>query len=165
MLRDELLSGAAAVADLTNGQRECLRLVQALQSSKQIARRLGISRYTVDQRLMLACRKLGVRSRVEAALLLAEHEGRVVFEPAPERMALSQLDGAPRADEPQVRITAAQTGRQTGVGLVLPIPHGAVTQNRLTTVQRLGWTLAIGAASIILFGVLMAALTTLKNFV
>jgi DNA-binding CsgD family transcriptional regulator len=55
--------------DLTEGQIECLRLVAGHYTSKEIARKLGISHFTVDQRLDAARRKLGVASRKEAAML------------------------------------------------------------------------------------------------
>jgi DNA-binding CsgD family transcriptional regulator len=59
---------------LTDGQKECLRLVAAHYTSKEIARKLGISRFTVDQRLDAARTKLNAASRKEAALLFATHD-------------------------------------------------------------------------------------------
>jgi DNA-binding CsgD family transcriptional regulator len=58
--------------DLTNGQKDCLRLVIEHHTSKEIARILGISHFTVDQRLDAARKKLGAPSRVEAAKLFLE---------------------------------------------------------------------------------------------
>ncbi len=55
--------------DLTDGQKDCLRLVNAHHTSKEIARILGISHFTVDQRLDTARKKLGVTNRVDAAKL------------------------------------------------------------------------------------------------
>jgi DNA-binding CsgD family transcriptional regulator len=55
---------------LTPGQRDCLRLVREGMTSKQIGRELGISPFTVDQRLKRACDTLGATSRVEAARLM-----------------------------------------------------------------------------------------------
>ena len=52
---------------LTEGQKACLRLVAQLQTSKEIARTLGISPFTVDQRLDAARRKLNSTSRIDAA--------------------------------------------------------------------------------------------------
>ena len=60
--------------ELTEGQIACLRLVDEHRTSKEIARILGISPYTVDQRLSLARKKLGASSRIEAARLFAEVE-------------------------------------------------------------------------------------------
>lgn len=61
---------AAACASLTDGQRRCLRLVRQHKTSKEIARILGISRFTVDQRVERACQMLGAGKRTEAALIL-----------------------------------------------------------------------------------------------
>jgi len=55
---------------LSEGERDCLRRVYAHQTSKDIARELGLSNHTVDMRLRTAIRKLGVSSRTEAAKLL-----------------------------------------------------------------------------------------------
>lgn len=60
--------------ELTEGQKACLRLVDEHRTSKEIARILGISPYTVDQRLSLARKKLGAASRIEAARVFAELE-------------------------------------------------------------------------------------------
>ena len=61
---------------LTAKQREVLDLLIQHKTSKEISRRLGISPYTVDQRIMLARAKLKVATRGEVAhayrLLLAQ---------------------------------------------------------------------------------------------
>jgi DNA-binding CsgD family transcriptional regulator len=62
------MSGKRQV-ELTEGQKECLRLVAAHFTSKEIARSLNISRFTVDQRLDAARSKLSASSRKEAALM------------------------------------------------------------------------------------------------
>jgi len=53
---------------LSDKQHMCLELLLARQTSKQIARRLGISKYTVDQRLTSARNILGAASRDETAI-------------------------------------------------------------------------------------------------
>lgn len=63
---------AAALAALTAKQREVLDLVLQHQSSKEIARTLGISPYTVDQRITAARQKLQVSTRGEVARAYAE---------------------------------------------------------------------------------------------
>lgn len=60
---------AARVEQLTEKQRACLELVDDHATSKEIARRLGISRHTVDARLRGALQILGVSSRREAAII------------------------------------------------------------------------------------------------
>jgi DNA-binding CsgD family transcriptional regulator len=54
-------------ANLTRRQRECLQLVSAGFTSKEIARKLSISPSTVDNHLRDATLRLGKRSRVQAA--------------------------------------------------------------------------------------------------
>jgi DNA-binding CsgD family transcriptional regulator len=61
---------------LTEGQKDCLRLVDNLLTSKEIARKLGISPFTVDQRLDAARRKLQATNRKEAARLYLAAEAR-----------------------------------------------------------------------------------------
>lgn len=59
---------------LSEPQKECLRLVAALRSSKEIARILDISPHTVDQRLKRAQTILGASSRAEAARMFTRHD-------------------------------------------------------------------------------------------
>jgi len=70
-----LASMSDLVAQLTVGQRDCLRLVYRHMTSKDIARALDISPHTVDMRLRTAMRTLAVASRVDAARLFVESEG------------------------------------------------------------------------------------------
>ena len=58
----------AVLASLTLKQREVLDLLLAHKTSKEIARDLGISPHTVDQRIQFAKAKLGVDSRGEVAV-------------------------------------------------------------------------------------------------
>ncbi len=52
---------------MTDKQRACLDLVLERKTSKQIARELGISKYTVDQRITAARLALGARDRADTA--------------------------------------------------------------------------------------------------
>lgn len=65
---------ADRAAQLSDGQRDCLRLVYDHMTSKDIARALEISPHTVDMRLRTAMKTLGVASRIHAARVLAEYE-------------------------------------------------------------------------------------------
>jgi DNA-binding CsgD family transcriptional regulator len=69
------------VADLSEGQKACLRLVDDHHTSKEIARILGISPFTVDQRLDAARRKLNAASRKDAAKIFAAMEQGNLSEP------------------------------------------------------------------------------------
>ncbi len=66
---------------LTEGQKACLRLVVQHQTSKEIARTLGISPFTVDQRLDAARRKLNATSRKDAARLFATLDQGGIYQP------------------------------------------------------------------------------------
>ncbi len=68
-------------ANLTEGQKTCLRLVDKLLTSKEIARILGISPFTVDQRLDAARRKLKAATRKDAAKKFASLENSDLSEP------------------------------------------------------------------------------------
>ena len=73
------------VARLTDKQRECMHLVVMRKSSKEIARVLGISKPTVDQRIANARRILGASNRDEAAIMFARVAGeydRVIYDSA-----------------------------------------------------------------------------------
>lgn len=59
--------GAGGLAGLTDKQRDVLDLLIEHKTSKEIARALGISPHTVDQRIFFAKEKLGAASRNEAA--------------------------------------------------------------------------------------------------
>lgn len=60
-------------ADLTPRESEILSLLAEGQSNKLIARNLGISDGTVKLHVKAILRKLGIHSRVEAAVLAVEH--------------------------------------------------------------------------------------------
>src|SRR5205823_5835737 len=66
---------AMRVARLTPGQLDCLRLVDQLFSSKEIAAELQISPHTVDQRIRQALATLGVERRAQAARIVAQYSG------------------------------------------------------------------------------------------
>lgn len=81
MLRVSDGHDGSPVDRLTERQRSCLRLVLRRHSSKEIARELGISSHTVDQRLKAAIQTLGVSNRFEAARLLAAQEPENIYQP------------------------------------------------------------------------------------
>jgi DNA-binding CsgD family transcriptional regulator len=78
-------SELARISRLTEKQRQCLHLVVLRKTSKEIARVLGISKPTVDQRIANARDILGVDSRDAAAILFAKYDekyDRVIYDPA-----------------------------------------------------------------------------------
>lgn len=164
------------LAKLTEGQKACLRGVLRHMSSKDIARELDISPHTVDQRLRLAMRALGAGSRVQAAFMLARHEGLGEYQPTAYQssdIAPSRLPGTlppvqyERQKEQQlepVREAQAAFGaalpfpRQT---LRLPLPTGGTRPHDIGTWQRTGWVVAITMGALITFGVFIAGLEAL----
>jgi DNA-binding CsgD family transcriptional regulator len=64
----------AALARLTDNEKECLRRRLRQQTAKEMALELGISPHAVEKRLKMARAKLGLSSSLEAARLLAASE-------------------------------------------------------------------------------------------
>lgn len=76
---------ANILSRLTEKQRACLDLLLERKTSKEIARALGISKDTVDQRLKAARETLGARNRAETAVLYGQLKSiydRVVYDAA-----------------------------------------------------------------------------------
>src|SRR5690606_39999059 len=65
----------AALARLTDNEKECLRRRLRQQTAKEMALDLGVSPHAVEKRLKMARAKLGLSSSLEAARLLAAAEG------------------------------------------------------------------------------------------
>lgn len=171
------------VTKLTEGQRECLRRVLLHMTSKDIARELGISPHTVDQRLRVALRTLGVGSRIEAARLLAAHEGSepILYQPpayqspvvAPEP-DVGCLDPATAGERYVFEHEHGQDARErqltyqafvpdTRQALPLPFPTSADAENQLSSWQRIGWIAAIAVSSALAFGAVLAGLEALAS--
>ena len=64
-----------ALAALTDKEKQCLRLIVRGHDAKSVARELGLSVHTINERLRDTRRKLAVSSSREAARLLFECEG------------------------------------------------------------------------------------------
>jgi DNA-binding CsgD family transcriptional regulator len=108
---------------LTAKQREVLDLLIQHKTSKEISRILGISPYTVDQRILLARGKLQVASRSEVAqayrLLL-------------ERTAAAGLSGKPVYGSPDIAISNNPTHKEEegGDGVQVPTEDDSVDGDR-----------------------------------
>ncbi len=170
------------IQKLTEAQRVCLRMVLMHLSSKDIARELGISPHTVDQRLRMAIQTLGVANRFEAARILAKYEGPATYQsavyqtphvaPTPVRdtVDLSDIHGVRQGDNGfhgsavrEEQIAFRTPAFATGGFVNLPIPTPGRERNDLNFVQRLGWIVAISIASALAFGGLLAGLDALKR--
>lgn len=97
--------------ELTDGQKACLRLVDDHHTSKEIARILGISPFTVDQRLDAARRKLNAQSRKDAAKIFAATEHGDLSEPfvyEPQRLEAAGFNDIPMSPPNRVGQTLAR---------------------------------------------------------
>ena len=99
---------AAGVDDLTDKEKEALRLLLAGHDAKSSAAELGISPHTLTDRLRHARRKLGVTSSREAARILGDAEGVIPQTHVHTPMGVED-DKLPSDDED----IASETGRDT----------------------------------------------------
>lgn len=158
---------AARIARLSEGQKTCLRQVREHRTSKEIARELGISKHTVDQRLKLAATTLGVAGRTEAALLFARHDpegvyDRIVYDPV-------DIAGNPIRNEPiepevdapaDPAILPWREGDPTGAAF-----DTGEARNELSIVQRLAWSAAAILVVIIAAGIFLSGMGALGRLV
>ena len=68
-----MMSKPESIGRLTERQRACLELVASGFTSKQIARKLGISHSTVDNHVLAATQMLGAPDRREAARMVSAY--------------------------------------------------------------------------------------------
>jgi len=168
---------ADRIERLTEKQRECLRLVYAHLSSKEIAPRLGIEPGTVDQYIKAAMRTLGVADRRAAARMLAEHDAK-----ADQPLVYQPLDIAPAGDS---AMFGSSTGGQRQAAfdeamredravfhvlptpsrdsLKLPLPIGETKPSDLGPLLRLGWIVALLILIALAFGVFITGFEALSR--
>lgn len=161
-----------SVSRLTAGHRACLRLVLEHKTSKQIAKDLGISHHTVDDRIKDAMRILGASSRVEAARLLAFADERSPqgLGPQPSHLAsvapltagfTGTMKGDETGDWPKVlredRVEFDGLPRRDIGRPAWPVPAVGRRQNDLDFWQRIAWIGVIAIGAILSFVLLLAA--------
>ena len=170
------------VARLSEGQRQCLMLVNQHRSSKEIALELGISPHTVDQRVRQALQILGVDKRGEAARMVAAalHDGhdqpyqRLIHQspyidepPAPGHQdgAVShQIRHADRAGETSlVGIETEQRPANRWASLPLPLATRSQPANELSVEVRLLWIVMIALGAAFSAGMYLAGLESLSR--
>lgn len=173
---------AAAVDRLNAGQRDCLRLVLAHLTSKEIARELGVSPHTVDQRLRTAMRVLNAGSRFEAARVFAALDGEETYQPLIYQASLVERGGKNGNQGPSSGRSRSETANATGDSAKaesggalralersefrhrpLPVPRFRGEKNRLAAAERLGWILAIAIGAALSFGGLISGLEALSR--
>lgn len=100
---------SSGLENLTEKEKQTLRLLLAGHDAKSMARQLELSIHTVNERLRDARRKLGASSSREAARLLREQEGGAPDLSVPHQMRAATAAGAGQPD-PLAR-TTGQGGR------------------------------------------------------
>ena len=167
---------------LNEGQRDCLRLVLAHLTSKEIARELGVSPHTVDQRLRTAMRILDAQSRFEAARVFAAFDGDSPYQPLIYQAPIVERNLKNGNQDPSSGRSRSQNAEMEGDGAnvesggalmalersefrhrTLPIPRFRGEKNRLATVERLGWILGIAIGAALSFGGLISGLEALSR--
>ncbi|MCM8557654.1 helix-turn-helix domain-containing protein [Sphingomicrobium sediminis] len=170
------------VARLSDGQRECLRLVAAHMSSKEIAAELGISPHTVDQRVRQSLQILGVSRWQQAARLLAEAEAAPGEDPY--QRLIHQSPYIPETPDPRhpeavigTEIRHADHAGGTGVSasqteqdvvsdrflLQLPFATRKQPRNEMGVGTRLLWIVLIALGASFAAGMYMAGLESLAR--
>lgn len=130
---------APTLDQLTDAQRECLRLVYAHHSSKEIAEIVGVSPSAVDKRIERAVQQLGVASRFAAARMLVASEGGTTYERTtsePLDLPFDVASGRMAPDEPLWLVRRL-------LGLGPATGSGEDVRNPLTRAQRLGVIVAL----------------------
>lgn len=166
------------VSRLSEGQRECLRMVYRHMETKEIARILGISPDGVTQRIKTAMRILGVQRRRDAALMLAEAEGTVSYPPLvyPPWNIATAPEPATFAPSTEGRREAAFGGAMRDQRAVfevfpttppdsfkLPLPIRGGRPSDLSTAKRLGWIFGLILLIALAFGFFVTGFEALSR--
>ena len=168
---------AQRVARLTPGQLDCLRLVDQLLSSKEIAAELQISPHTVDQRIRQALATLGVERRAQAARLVAQYSGpyqRLIHQSP--HIELTLQTGHPEAAVSHQIRHADRAGEAGGAGFLTeqrpasfwsslqpPFATRSNPRNEMSVGLRLFWIAAIAIGAAFSAGVYLAGLESLAT--
>jgi DNA-binding CsgD family transcriptional regulator len=156
------MSKPEVISRLTERQLACLELVSMGFTSKQIARKLGISHSTVDNHVLAATQLLGVTDRREAARLIMALRQQLPRQ-APElpQPQNSFIVPEPEASPQQGPAQHSPTGLVSGLKLLPPV-GGTKNEQSLgnKTVQILSLaflsTLGVLAMALLISGVFKA---------
>jgi len=164
------------IARLSQGQLDCLRLVDQHLSSKEIAAELGISPHTVDQRVRGALQILGVERRAHAARLIALHCGpyqRLIHQPPyieaatatgqSEATVRNQIRHADRAGEAGPAGFKTEQKPSSWSSLPLPVATRSSPRNEMSIGQRLLWIVLIAMGAAFSAGMYLAGLESLAR--
>jgi DNA-binding CsgD family transcriptional regulator len=168
---------AARVARLTQGQLDCLRLVDQLLSSKEIAAELNISPHTVDQRIRQSLAILGVERRAQAARIVAQVKGpyqRLIHQSPyipgdiqtghPEAAVSNQIRHADRAGEAgEAGFLTEQKPASVWPSLQPPFATRSTPRTEMSDGPRLFWIVGIAIGAAFSAGMYLAGLESLSR--
>jgi DNA-binding CsgD family transcriptional regulator len=144
----------SAIAKLSAAQIDTLRLVYAHKNSKEIARIMGVSSHTVDERIRVAIRKLGVDSRTKAALIVANETEPAAYQP----LIYQPLGIGDGNDQRHSLGPQHEVNRHNPFWTRLPFPTQRRPYNTDTIGMRFLWPLVIAISTIMAFAALYAVL-------
>ena len=143
---------------LSAAQIETLRHVFEHKNSKQIARIMGVSPHTVDERVRRSLKKLNVSNRIEASRILAAQG--VFDHVTPYQPLTYQLidlgDDLPAADA-----DAGRSSFRRVFDIGSPFPTASRPTNRHGLMERIIWPILIAVATILAFSALYSILVGL----
>jgi len=169
---------ADRVAKLSEGQLDCLRLVDQHLSSKEIAVELGISPHTVDQRIRQSLQILGVARRAQAARLVArycEPYQRLIHQlPYIEAAGLAGDQGGAVSNQIRHADRAGEASGDPGFhteqrhgfswsSLQLPFATRSHPRNEMSVGLRLLWIVVIATGAAFSAGMYLAGLESLAR--
>jgi len=129
------------IEELSESQRQCLRLVLQNRTSKEIAKETGLSPHTVDTYLLRAAATLGATNRREAARIFSEIEQSERF--GYEARQLEIIPANPEADG----APSQGVGRSRGRWLLRQFPAIGGEPHELTLNQMIFAVMKISIAS------------------
>jgi len=147
---------AARTGDLKGRPLECILLVKQGLSSKEIARKLGLSPRTVDSHIAIALDRLGAPNRAAAVHLLAGDRELVSDVPTLGPMMLTDPQ---RANEDYVM--AAEDRRVTA----WHVPSFGGALNTAGRDERLRWILWIAALSVMISCIFILSVSGVSHMV
>lgn len=167
----------AQFTSLTDKQRDVLDLLIAHKTSKEIARELGISPHTVDQRIQFAKGKLGAETRGEVALAyrrLLDGMARQQEGEAPATVAKDHGEASEPSTYKETRIAAAPPPADTDRANDAAVPAASARQDRAAAEDyrvapdlfegRNGTVMRLGAIAMLAILLVFVALGSLMMF-
>lgn len=159
-------------AALTDKQRAVVDLLIEHQSSKEIARLLGISPHTVDQRIKSARARLGANSRAELARLYGRRrsmyeESVYRFPEVAEPLVIAQESGRDQPVEPVFTLSDVSQFQMAAPWQGTPVRLSGLEalDNRFGIYGRIGAIVGLATTIALLLLAMMAVAETLSRLI